>query len=81
VSSQQDYASFYEVLASFGITPDATMQQILDAGFDLMEQPGGITETQRRAWDALRKTETRLVADFLSWQPEDLPGAGEVKEV
>jgi hypothetical protein len=24
-----------------------------------------MTKTQRRAWDALRKVETRLVADFL----------------
>jgi hypothetical protein len=47
------------------------MEQIRDAGFDLMEQPGGMTKAQRRAWDALRKVATRLVTDFMSWRPGD----------
>jgi hypothetical protein len=65
MQSRQGYATFYDTLAPFGVTPDSTMKHIRDAGFDLMEQPGGMTKTQRRAWDALRKVETRLVADFL----------------
>ena len=56
------------------------MEQIRDAGFDLMEQPGGMTKMQRRAWDALRKVETRLVADFLFWRPGGHQGS-EAKEV
>ena len=70
MSSQQTSSEYYDLLAPFGITPDSTMTQIRDAGFDLMEQPGGMTQTQRRAWDALRKVETRLVVDFLLWRPE-----------
>jgi hypothetical protein len=66
---QPDYMTFYAMLAPFGITPDSTMEHIRGAGFDLMEQPGGITKAQRLAWDALRKVETRLVADFLCWSP------------
>lgn len=63
----QAYAEFYEVLAPFGITPASVMAKIRDVSFDLMKQPGGMTQRQRRAWDALRKVETRLVADFLVW--------------
>ncbi len=60
-----NYMSCYEILAPFDITPDSTTAQINDVGFDLMEQPGGMTKTQRLAWDTLRQVETRLVADFL----------------
>ena len=67
--AQQQCTTFYDILAPFGITPDSTMEQIRDVSFDLMEQPGGMTKTQRRAWDALRKIETRLVADFLFGRP------------
>jgi hypothetical protein len=67
--AQQQRTAFYDILAPFGITPDSTMEQIRDVSFDLMEQPGGMTKTQRHAWDALRKIETRLVADFLFWRP------------
>ncbi len=61
--------AFYDILAPFGVVPDSTMEQVREASFDLMEQSGGMTKTQRRAWDALRKIETRLVADFLYWRP------------
>lgn len=69
MEARESHTIYYDVLAPFGITPDSTMEQILDAGFDLMEQPGGMTKVQRRAWDALRKAETRLVVDFFSWCP------------
>jgi hypothetical protein len=62
-----EYTTFYKILAPFGLTIDSTMAQIRDTGFDLMEQPEGMTQAQRLAWDTLRKVETRLVADFLSW--------------
>ena len=58
---------FYKVLAPFGLTPASTMKEIREVGFDLLEQPGGMLQLQRLAWDALRKIETRLVVDFLSW--------------
>lgn len=68
-SHQQD-VTFYDILGPFKVTPNSTMKQIRDVGFDLMEQLGGMTKSQRRAWDALRKVETRLVADFLFWLAE-----------
>ena len=69
MEAKESYTIYYDVLAPFGITPDSTMEQILDAGFDLMEQPDGMTKVQRRAWDALRKAEPRLVVDFFSGCP------------
>lgn len=69
--SQQQPTTFYKILASFGVTPNSPMKYVRDISFDLMEQPGGMTKTQRQAWDALRKVETRLVADFLSWPPSE----------
>lgn len=69
MEAEESYTIYYDLLGPFGITPDSTMEQILDAGFDLMEQPDGMTKVQRRAWDALRKVEIRLVVDFLSWCP------------
>lgn len=73
MESEQNGTDYYNLLAPFGITPDSTMEQMRDVGFDLMEQPGGITKAQRHAWDTLRKVETRLVVDFLSWHPRDDP--------
>jgi hypothetical protein len=53
----------YDLLARVGITPGSTMREIREASFALMLQ-GGMTPEIRKAWDALRRPEQRLVADF-----------------
>ena len=53
----------YDVLASVGIKPDSSMQEVRDASFMFMAV-GGMTPSVRRAWDALRNPATRLTVDF-----------------
>jgi hypothetical protein len=53
----------YDVLERVGITPAASLRQVLDASFALMEQ-GGMTPEARQAWDELRLVPRRLLVDF-----------------
>ncbi len=59
----------YDVLAKVGITPNSTMQQINDAGFDLMSKEMRLEE--RTAWDELRLVKRRLVVDFFLYQMDE----------
>ena len=59
----------YDVLAPVGITPASTMQQVNDAGFDLMAQR--MTPEARAAWDELRLAKRRLVVDFFLYQLDE----------
>jgi hypothetical protein len=71
----------YDLLAVVGITPQSTMQQVLDASFDLMET-GRMNAEMRAAWDTLRTPHRRLLVDLLRY-PLDLEGelAGAVAAV
>ena len=60
----------YEVLASVGIAPTSTMQQINDASFDLMAK--GMSQEERTAWDELRLVKKRLVVDFFLYQSDEI---------
>lgn len=53
----------YDVLAPFGLTPESSAQQILDASFDLMASHA-LTPAVRAAWDAVRNPENRLLLDL-----------------
>jgi len=59
----------YDVLATVGVTPDSTMQQVNDASFDLMAQ--GMTPKVRAAWDELRLVRRRLVVDFFLYRLDE----------
>ena len=61
----------YLVLQPFGITPDSTSTEILDLSYVLTPEQNN-DPIINRAWDALRITKTRLVADFFCL---DLPDA------
>jgi hypothetical protein len=53
----------YDALAPAGITPAASMKQVVDASFDLMAQ-GAMSPEVREAWDQLRIPRRRLFVDF-----------------
>jgi hypothetical protein len=59
----------YDLLVPAGITPESSMQEIQDASFTLLEQ-GAMTPQVRKAWDALRHPDRRLVVDFFMIQGE-----------
>ena len=61
----------YEALANVGITPTSTMQQINNAGFDLIAQ--GMSQEERAAWDELRLIRKRLSVDFFLYQSDKVP--------
>lgn len=54
----------YDLLAEVGVSPSASMKEVLEASFLLMEQ-GRWSPEVRRAWDELRIVERRLAVDFL----------------
>lgn len=59
----------YDVLGRAGITPAASLQEVLGASFTLMEQ-GGMTAEERQAWDELRLLPRRLLVDFFLYELE-----------
>ena len=61
----------YDVLAAAGLTPHSTMREVKDASFVLMARDA-MTPEVRAAWDELRLTPRRLLADFFLY-PTDLP--------
>jgi hypothetical protein len=58
----------YDLLAKFNITPNSTIQEINDAGFDMIA--AGTLEEQD-AWSELRLLKRRLLVDFFRYQIED----------
>jgi len=59
-----DGESPYDALAAAGVTPKATHDEVRRASFTLMKKRM-MTPGARVAWDELRITERRMVADFL----------------
>lgn len=54
----------YDALAAAGVTPQATQDEVRRASFTLMKRRM-MTPGARVAWDELRVTPQRMVADFL----------------
>jgi hypothetical protein len=54
----------YDALAAAGVTPQATQDEVRRASFTLMKKRM-MTPGARVAWDELRVTPQRMVADFL----------------
>jgi hypothetical protein len=57
--------------AVLGLAPTADSQTIKDLLHDLMDKPGGVQPEERKAWDSLRLSEERLVADFRGYRVSD----------
>ena len=69
VSPYDRLAMRLEVSGAMPIGPASTAAQVKDSYFDLM-QSGPVDAADRTAWDTLRFTASRLVADFFLY---DLP--------
>ena len=59
----------YDLLKGVGITPESSLQEVLDALFALMEK-GVVDEQTRQAWDELRLLPRRLRVDFFLYELE-----------
>lgn len=51
----------YETL---GRSPQVSIEEFNELGFELQSRPGGMSEGVREAWDAVRKGDSRLLVDF-----------------
>jgi hypothetical protein len=58
----------YDLLSRLNITPDSTIQEINEAGYDLLAS--GTLEEQD-AWNELRLVKRRLLIDFFLYQLND----------
>ena len=63
----------YAELARFGLGPNSTLQQVLDASFD-MSADDLSDEKLNSSWETLRSTRARLLVDFFC---VDLPPPAE----
>lgn len=68
----------YDVLAPAGITPESSQAEIRDASFTLMTKGMMKNPVTQKAWDDLRNTQRRLLADFLLY---DVDPAAELRQV
>jgi len=61
----------YQVMSAFGVTPDSSSREVLDASFDLPDDSPEVN----RAWESLRQVRKRLQADFFLYDlpPEPAP--------
>lgn len=58
----------YDLLSRLNITPDSSIPEINDAGFDVLADG---TAEERDAWDELRLARRRLFIDFFLYQLDD----------
>jgi len=67
----------YEVL---GVPPAASAEHSVDLAYDLQARPGGMSQAERQAWDALRRVEKRLLVDFGLYRVMDPSGPRHILE-
>lgn len=64
----------YDALAAAGVTPQSSMDEIMNANLYFMKHEPSRTREVRPAWDQLRRVEGRLLVDFFLYRAEALPG-------